>query len=273
MALIKCPECGKEISEKAFECPQCGKQLKEKESSKKYCSECKNELNDEDIVCPKCGCPVETKETGNEDDSKHNSKKIIIVIIFAIVIIGSIFGVKKYQDIMAEKAEKAAEEAAEKERLQISEDYAANLELVSFTMITGAAEAEEAGGLIHDVWYNTIYEESDTDTDKYTKGTYGFNDDFNTSLQNLFSDVNFQSTISSIETNQETVKGLMKKLINPPEEYNQAYNALKDYYDSYIELTNLVINPTGSLQTFTNNFNNADSAVAKYYEAMKIYIE
>lgn len=26
MALIKCPECGKEISDRALKCPQCGKQ-------------------------------------------------------------------------------------------------------------------------------------------------------------------------------------------------------------------------------------------------------
>lgn len=70
MALIKCPECGKEISDKAFKCPQCGKQLNEKENFKKYCSECENELNDEDIVCPKCGCPVDV----NENSSNNNNK-------------------------------------------------------------------------------------------------------------------------------------------------------------------------------------------------------
>lgn len=29
MSLIKCPECSKEISEKAFMCPGCGYQMKE----------------------------------------------------------------------------------------------------------------------------------------------------------------------------------------------------------------------------------------------------
>lgn len=28
MALIKCPECGSEVSSTAFDCPKCGKQLK-----------------------------------------------------------------------------------------------------------------------------------------------------------------------------------------------------------------------------------------------------
>ena len=31
MALIKCPNCGNDVSDKAFECPQCGKKLREKE--------------------------------------------------------------------------------------------------------------------------------------------------------------------------------------------------------------------------------------------------
>ena len=39
----------------------------------------------------------------------------------------------------------------------------------------------------------------------------------------------------------------MKDLVNPPEEYKEAYEKLQDFYDSYLELTNLVISPTGSL--------------------------
>lgn len=36
MALIKCPECGKEISDKASVCPNCGCPLKEKEVDSKF---------------------------------------------------------------------------------------------------------------------------------------------------------------------------------------------------------------------------------------------
>ena len=44
----------------------------------------------------------------------------------------------------------------------------------------------------------------------------------------------------------------MKDLVNPPEEYKEAYEKLQDFYDSYFELTNLVISPTGSLSSYTN---------------------
>lgn len=264
MALIKCSNCGKDVSDKAFECPQCGEKLIEKEMPKRICEECGKELEDEEIVCSRCGCPV--TEENNQENSKKNvrfNKRVIAVLTLVIVaIIGVIFVIKNIQKNIAEQ-----------ERIQISEDYETNLELASSMMLTGAAKAEDVGGLIHDVWYNTIYEESDSETDRYTKTSGRFNDDFNDSLKTLFADSSFQLKISSIESNQESVKTIMKELTNPPQEYSEAYNALKEYYDAYLEFTNLVINPTGSLQTFTSNFNDSDSAVAKYYEAMKIYID
>ena len=136
-------------------------------------------------------------------------------------------------------------------------------------MLTGAATAEEAGTLIHDVWYDTIFDKHNADTSKYTSG----NSDFNDSLSELFSDEEFQDKITSIKSNQDTVKDLMQELTNPPAEYEEAYDTLKNYYDAYLELTNLAISPTGSLQSYTDDFNEADSNVLKYYNAMDVYIE
>ena len=65
----------------------------------------------------------------------------------------------------------------------------------------------------------------------------------------------------------------MKRLTNPPEEYKEAYSALKEFYDAYLELTNLVIDPTGSYSTYSEDFNDADTRTAKCYEAMGIYID
>ena len=62
-------------------------------------------------------------------------------------------------------------------------------------MIMGAIKAEDSGNLIHDVWYNTIYKESDSKTDKYTKTNHSFNEDFNTSLTALMSDDDFKKDI------------------------------------------------------------------------------
>ena len=131
---------------------------------------------------------------------------MILFVILAIIAIVCAVNVTKQK-----KAEEAAA-AAEAARVQEANDYAANLELASFTMLTGASTAEEAGTLIHDVWYDTIFDEHNADTSKYTSG----NSDFNDSLSELFSDEEFQDKISSIKLNQDTVKDLMHKLTNPP---------------------------------------------------------
>lgn len=62
MALIKCPECGKEISDKAGKCPNCGEKM---DKSKKICE-------------------------GNNSSEKNDKHKLIIVIIILIAIIISL---------------------------------------------------------------------------------------------------------------------------------------------------------------------------------------
>lgn len=171
--------------------------------------------------------------------------------------------------VVRDNQKQKAEQLAEEQALKLSQDYTENLSSTVLVMISGAADAEAAGHLIHDVWSDTIYQKYNPETNKYVSG----HGDFNDSLQELFDDSEFAKKLNDIKTNQETVKSLMKELTNPPEEHVEAYSELKIFYDAYLELTNLVTNPTGSLQTFTNNFNDADTAVAKYYEAMSIYIE
>lgn len=93
MALIDCPYCGNQISDKAETCVHCGKSLI-KDSNERHCSECGAVLNEEDKVCPKCGCPV---DEGNKEqnpvqaeqtvvkEKKNDKNKYIIPVIVAIV--------------------------------------------------------------------------------------------------------------------------------------------------------------------------------------------
>ena len=46
MALINCPECGKEVSDKAGTCPNCGYPLKKNKGTPSFTG-----MN----ICPKCG--------------------------------------------------------------------------------------------------------------------------------------------------------------------------------------------------------------------------
>ncbi|MBQ2953764.1 MAG: zinc ribbon domain-containing protein [Clostridia bacterium] len=54
MALITCPECGQQISDRAKVCPHCGFDL-----NAPKCADCGAYLPEGAAACPSCGCPVE----------------------------------------------------------------------------------------------------------------------------------------------------------------------------------------------------------------------
>lgn len=134
MAMIICPSCGQQVSDKAKKCVHCGAILMQEE--KKICAECGAELDEGVIECPNCGCPVEQDNKAEIDEQPQKVEvtgvkvtkkvKIIIGIVIAIIIAGgvTIFGVNQYQK------KKAAEEYAQR-----VEEYSSNLELATYTML------------------------------------------------------------------------------------------------------------------------------------------
>ena len=273
MAMIKCPKCNEEISDKSEKCIHCGKVILEKE--KIFCEECGNEIKEKDNICSKCGCPVQSKKEeapqkvevtkvklGNE---KSRKKIIIGVVIFLLIICAVTGGILYYN--------KEQKEIKEQEAERVSREYKSNLNIISYKMLTGSADAEECGNKIKKVWANTIWEDSDPETDKYTKKNGVFNDDFNDSLSALFEDPDFIKITDGVEENQKEVNKLMKDMKNPPEEWEDAYSDLKEYYDAYLTFTNLCINPSGSLQTFSTNFNDADTNALNGYNKIKVYLD
>lgn len=103
MAMIQCPDCGQEISDKAKKCIHCGKVLIEEVKPQKFCAECGKEIDIAAEECPFCGCPVEPEKTENAAVAeiaktvKKNKKPIIIAaavaaVILVIVLIANLAG-------------------------------------------------------------------------------------------------------------------------------------------------------------------------------------
>ena len=93
MALIKCKNCGKEISDKSKQCINCG--FEPKEIVKNICKECGKEI--EDNICNYCGYDNNRKETVKKERLDDATKTVlnfvikttlwmIIMIIYRIVI-------------------------------------------------------------------------------------------------------------------------------------------------------------------------------------------
>jgi type II secretory pathway pseudopilin PulG len=298
MAMIKCPKCGEMISDKATKCVHCGFDLVTK--PKIFCKECGAELEDGTTVCGNCGCPVEdeatkddslktmpnteTKENSepsatitvqskNEEtvNNKKKSKKLtgIIIGVVVVLVIGLIsVQMKKQAEIKAQKEAEAAAAAAE-------EQYGKDIKNLNDTLLIATARAEKCGNKIHDVWYNTIWKKDDTETDEFTKDsvTGSFNSDFNTSLKNLFSDQDFKKTEKAVSNDMAEITESMKALKDPPEKWADAYNAIQNFYNDYIKFENLVTSPSGSLTSYSQQFNQIDQDAVSDYSKMKLYIE
>ena len=58
MAMIDCPECGKQVSDKAPACPACGVPVASPQQEKIFCSKCGKDIDKDAIVCPACGVPT-----------------------------------------------------------------------------------------------------------------------------------------------------------------------------------------------------------------------
>jgi RNA polymerase subunit RPABC4/transcription elongation factor Spt4 len=87
VALIKCSECNKVISDKAVSCPDCGfplSLLADIQVPPKKCPECDAIINDLDEVCGECGFPLTRSLKENTAvlkvgrDSKNRLHKVVL---------------------------------------------------------------------------------------------------------------------------------------------------------------------------------------------------
>lgn len=241
MALINCPECDREISDRVVACPHCGFPLKE-------------ELTPEGDIKPQ-----DVQITGVKVEKKKVLTYVLVPLLILSVIAGAFF---VYRGIKAKK-EQAAYQLAFNE-------YIDNTNLTSVKMLLDGGVAEEVTDLLARVWRNTIYKNDDPTTDKYTKAsTYRFHDDFNTSINNFYEDYKTSRLITDLRNGQKRVSESMKELQNPPEGLEKVYDAIMDLNLAYKQLTNLAISPTGSLTSFSDAKNNAQSNFLNQYERLK----
>ena len=277
MAIIQCPYCGKQVSDKAQICPHCKERLIEEKMVK--CSECGNEVSTELETCPYCGAPLKNdNEVQKVEVAKivpptvgEKTKKNFLKILAAIaLVVGMVFVISSI---------------SKKNYTAKWQQYYDNLVV---SMLDGAIEAEKTANLIHDVWFNTIYKEADPKTNPYTFKSHlreekftsktsapssYFNDDFNESLSVLFSSDLYKESVSKLETNKRDIGKMMAYLSEKiPSGKENAYNAISALYDQYLGMINLAINPSGNLNSYTSNFNNYDNDFLSAYNKAITYM-
>lgn len=121
IALIKCPECQKDISDKTKSCPHCGYPLAEE--------------TDAGVAGPQ-QVEVTAVKIGPQDPKK---KRLFWVAgVIAVIAVIMVFAANQHH----EKA--------------VRNEYIDNLRLIQTRMLSGGSLAEEMCNLTKSVWYNTI---------------------------------------------------------------------------------------------------------------------
>lgn len=229
MGLIKCPKCGETISEQAEKCPYCNADLYRPKQI--TCEDCSKEYEEGLAACPYCGCPNPIKV------KKKKKKKIIGNVIEAIILLMMMMGdFSKFRGVKENK---------------YYEKFANAVDLIT----NNIGEVAETGELTAKTWYNAMYQIQDEETDKYTMRGGEFVEDFNSVLENLWTDEDYISKNTEINNGKSEIIAAMKKVKNPPSKYKKAYSELKEYYDIYLKMVNEVCYVSGSYEEFVNNVN------------------
>ena len=300
MSLIKCPECGKEVSDQASSCPNCGCPLKEEQKI-----ETKEKKNIKKIgllnmfkkhkgktillillilipiydilgiirgefalrfseltlwISVLVPAVIIIKDFQNEQKGLEKIKKkskIIMIIICVILFVGSI----SYDAYLADQYEQ--EQQAEQ---QAEEKYISDMKSAVSTMRSDADDANELCELTIKVWQNSIYKESSSETDKYTKKNGTFLSDFNDALGNVFSDK--ISEYRELNSSMEKLSDEMGEFRNPPEQYEDCYKEFTSTFAAYKSLVNLTINYSGSYNSVSADMREKESAFEEAYNKL-----
>jgi hypothetical protein len=208
---------------------------------------------------------------------EHGTKKSGFVLILTIlVIVLFVICIKLWVDrsnaLRIADEYKTAFESAQEAKMT-AEQYQTSYDQLVSNMLQDAVLAENIGNLTVKVWNNAIWQKRDADTDKFTMVNDQFVADFNDALTNLASDESFSSDISILSENQQQTKALMKEMLDPPEGYENAFKALEGMYNAYINLTNIVLSGNGSLESYSNEFSEADKELSEQYQAADLYVK
>lgn len=248
MALINCPNCNKQISDKSKNCVGCGYQL---------VSDLPSEHNQE-IICPECGATASGMESCcfacgypfnfvKEKDKKKKRNSLILIFVIITILISII--------AVAVNFVKTAE-------------YNEEIREASNAIVEAYGEVKMVDGQVTRVWHDAIWGEDNPSTSKYTKNAK----DFNEALANLYASDEYTNKVSSIMTAQTEIDVDLAELKNPPKKYEEAYIKFKELYSTFSAYADFVISSEGSYNSYTEESAKKEEKFLECYREIKVIL-
>ena len=252
MALINCPNCNKEISDKAKVCVGCGHQFLDDVTIEKNlmnCPECGVIIDVLADVCSNCGYPfneLQTKLEGTKKSKNIFKEKLFWSLTICVILLMSIILIV-FNGLR-------------------TENYNVEICAAVDKIMTVSADTKTIGNQICSVWNNAIFDKNNESTAKYTSAAK----DFNEALSNLFADEEFVKKANFIRNEQSKIDEYLGKLKNPPEKFEDAYDEFKELYYAYSDYVDFVLSCKGSYNTYTENISKKSSRLMDSYREIKV---
>ena len=238
MAMINCPECGKEISDSVESCPFCGYPIKNREA------ELQNNTN------------------GESTKKKPFKKTYLIIAVVAICLI-AVLGVK-----ISNKKKLIAKQNSEVQEIKEYNQYVTYLNDVYSETLSGASTAEDVCVLVLNVWQDAIYHDSSDQTSKYVTGA----SDFDEALDRVYADDDVQDKLSKVKNYQDYLSDSINKLQSAPPELEKAYDAALEASTTFKALAQMALSPSGSYNTYSADEQDKVNAIISAYNTLESLI-
>lgn len=261
MALIKCPECKKKISDQANECPNCGRKITE---------------SDKELAI------IQKKKT-------KRGRRFFLIAAIILVLAGIAGGVtyyfvqennKRIEEQRKEEEKKKAEEEKERKELeekkkkrQMKRDFQrATLNLFGST--DGLIEhLSNIAIKVSHTWSNCIWEEKDKETNKWTLKKNGKFKDFSTAVLDCIQDTVYSEKTAKKYSDFKDKLNDWKKLKSDDYVYNE-YKSIADDIEEYTNCIcsfySLLSQPTGSYDDFTESINDVQNEISSLSESISL---
>lgn len=221
MPLVNCPECNKEISDKAKTCPNCGFPL----------------IQEKEIITPPKNEPF---TLNNQDASKKKSRIFFICVFFALLITGGIISFSIISRVSLTKAVMGTQQVADQQTATaqtIATNNAFDFSQYEYDFINVAksiyldtAICNVQNNTISIIWASAINNGED------------FNKKINEFLKSSYSS-------DTTKSDQEILNNKLNALQNPPAKFEEGYKTLVLMYADYSFLCNQSLTPSGTLIT------------------------
>lgn len=245
MALIKCPECGKEkVSDTAMSCPKCGFNIHNYVVKQRQVRNIQTVKNTEPI---------------KEKQNKSNKKIYVLIILLGALTVFVISFAIGYYRLSKKGGNTAENNKIKKEYIHHYNECVQNFNNIKENAENGIKLGDKLVSLTGSVWSDAIFKQPSLDTIEYTYKDDGWQS-YSQALNNMYADETVKSTVTSLTNIKNEVTKKFNDIQDVPDELNDVYISAQVFVSAFNDIVDFSVKASGSLSTYATSYQTKKSA-------------